>query len=132
MKVLLKGVGGEGGGHTLEKMNSPPEKKILQWWKRRRKRKRGEGGLCLWFMTSKVSQKCSAFFFFVVRVSDPGVAGAEPRDAHNLTGHEIMLMSALTPPAPPQWSRGKSTKSTKLCSGPRTEAGRDTGGAAGR
>lgn len=32
------------------------------------------------------------FRFFLVRVSDPGVAGAEPRDAHDLTGHEIMLV----------------------------------------
>lgn len=38
------------------------------------------------------------FFFFLVRVSDPGVAGAEPRDAHDLTGREIMPVSALTPP----------------------------------
>lgn len=33
-----------------------------------------------------------------MRVSDPGVAGAEPRDAHDLTGRGIMPVSALTPP----------------------------------
>lgn len=43
------------------------------------------------FMTSKVSRKCPAAFW----VSDPGVAGAEPGDAHDLTGREIMLVSAL-------------------------------------
>lgn len=42
-------------------------------------------------MTSKVSRKCPAAFW----VSDPGVAGAEPGDAHDLTGREIMLVSAL-------------------------------------
>lgn len=34
-------------------------------------------------------------------VSDPGVAGSEPRGAHDLTGHGITSVSALTPP----WSR---------------------------
>ena len=51
----------------------------------------GRGGLWGRFMTSKVSRKCSAGFW----VSDPGVAGAEPGDAHDLTGREIMLVSAL-------------------------------------
>lgn len=91
--MFLKGRGrGEGGGHTLERMNPPPGRKKKSF---SGKRRRGEGGLWLWFMTSKLSQK-----MFFVRVSDPGVAGAEPRDAHDLTGRDIMPVSALTPPAP--------------------------------
>eukprot|EP00064_Thunnus_orientalis_P014856 superscaffoldBa00002646_g14903 len=63
--------------------------------------------------------------------TDPGVAGAEPRDAHDLTGHEIMC--PLSRLQRRHRRAGKSTKSTpKLFSGPRTETGRDTGRAAGR
>lgn len=74
-------------------------------------------------MTSKVSRQCSDF-----SPSDPGVTGAEPRDAHDLTGREIMLVSALTPSS----EKIHKNPARNCVSEPRTEAGRGTGRAAGR
>lgn len=77
-------------------------------------------------------------FFFFPPVSDPGVAGAEPRDAHDLTGRDIIPVSARSrlqrhapwrkPTRPPK-KRKKSRQ--ERCSGPRTEAGSAAGGGCG-
>lgn len=91
MKVLLRG-----GSHSSED-EFASRKNPLVVEKGEEEEERG-GGFMLMVYDLQGEPK---MFRPCLRASDPGVAGAEPRDAHDLTGREIMLVSALTRPAPP-------------------------------
>lgn len=128
MKVLLNG---GRGGHTLERMNPPQEKQNpLVVEKEEEEEERGGGVM---FMVYDLQGEPRMFrFFCVVQIPESPV----PSRGMLMTSSPAM-QSCLCPLSRlqrrPPWSRGKATKSTTiLCSGPRTEAGRHTGGAAGR
>lgn len=122
-----RGEGGRGGGHTLERMNPPPGRKKKSF---SGKRRRGEGGLWLWFMTSKLSQK-----MFLVRVFQIPESPVLSRGMLMTSPAVISCrcpLSRLQRCAPWRKPTRQKRKSTQeRCSGPRTEAGSATGGGCG-